>query len=528
MKSPSPASDNDPKSRAGFPPALADMSVSAASPIAMNEQIGAFLRDAISNGTLAPDTLLPTSRELAVALGVGRNTVVAAYSRLVAEGFLVAKVRRGTRVASIHKPIERPRTIASSPVQNQTVQSRTQPRFERFETNGPVEIGFAARRLLEHPATMQEGLLPFALGEPDPTFFPRTVIGRLLAEGMRTASLDAVTLGQAELARFQGAVAARVRQSRGVVCEPEQVIPTNGLEGAVDLVARLLIDPGHVVQIEDPSQDFIRAAFRGAGARLIALPSDTNGAAIGQVGGPPPRLIVVSPCISFPLGTQMSAQRQQEIARFAGETGAIVFENDVAGELLYRGSPIAALQASDPERVIYYGGLKNLVGPHMNTGYLIVPRGLVDPLVALVRRTGAWPEPLTLSALASFIEDGHCAMHRKRVRGAYAERLRLIVDACRRQIPLATIVEPLGGLHLTLRLPEWIDDIAVAETAAARGLRPTPLSRFYANPHGVSGLVLGIGPVPERAIDTLVEKLAEIVVHSTRDIAQESALRRSA
>jgi GntR family transcriptional regulator/MocR family aminotransferase len=119
-------------------------------------------------------------------------------------------------------------------------------------------------------------------------------------------------------------------------------------------------------------------------------------------------------------------------------------------------------------------------------------------------------------------------MHRKRVRGAYAERLRLIVDACRRQIPLATIVEPLGGLHLTFRLPEWIDDVAVAETAAARGLRPAPLSRFYANPQSVSGLVLGIGTVPERAVDVLVEKLAEIVVHSTRDTAQESALRRSA
>ncbi len=525
MKPASSLSDNDPKSRAGFPPALADMSVSAASPIAMNEQIGAYLRDAISNGTLAPDTLLPTSRELAVALGVGRNTVVAAYSRLVADGFLVAKVRRGTRVASIHKPVERPRTIASSPARSQSVQSEP---FPRFDMQGAVEIGFAARRLLEHPALLQEGTLPFALGEPDPSFFPRTVIGRLLAEGMRTAALESTPLGQAELARFQSAVAARVRQSRGVVCEPEQVIPTNGLEGAADLVARLLIDPGHVVQIEDPSQDFIRAAFRGAGARLLPLPNDAQGAVVGQAGGPPPRLIVVSPCVSFPLGAQMPTQRLQDIAVYAGQTGAIVFENDAAGELLYRGAPNAALQASDPERVIYYGSLKNLVGPHMNTGYLVVPRGLVAPLVALIRRTGAWPEPLTLSALASFIEDGHCAMHRKRVRGAYAERLRLIVDACRRQIPLAAIVEPLGGLHLTLRLPTWVDDVAICDAAVARGLRPAPLSRFYANPQSVSGVVLGIGTVPERAIDALVEKLAEVVVQVTRDGTHETALRRTA
>jgi GntR family transcriptional regulator/MocR family aminotransferase len=486
-------------SRQDLPLAIANIAISPESPVPIYEQICSIVRAAIIAGDLPANTLLPTSRELAGMLGIGRTTAVNAYSRLIAEGYLISRLRRGTRVAP------QQRVVLSS------ADDRRQAAREAADAP-EVEISFTARRTLESPLAASAMVQPFAVEEPDPTLCPRAELGRLLAEGFRRPPVPESGLDQGrELRNFQSAVAAHIRQARGVVCDPSQIVPTLGIESALDLVARLVVDPGHIVTVEDPGPALVRATFDGAGARIRAVGGDRDGADFSKATAPPPRLMVVSPALNFPLGAQMSEQRRRTVMDVAQSSGAIIFENDAYGQLLYRGGRLPALQAHDPGRVIYFGSLTNTLGPGIRVGYLVVPEGFVEPAFELSRRSGARPETFVLSALASFIGEGQYVLYTRKIRAVYAQRLKLLVEACRAQIPDAAPMEPCGGFHLTLLLPGSMREQSISVMAAAQGLSVTPLSRFFAAKPQSHGLVLGFGAVPDRLIELLVARLAAIV-----------------
>jgi GntR family transcriptional regulator/MocR family aminotransferase len=492
------ATEADSASRQDLPLAIANIAISPESPVPIYEQICSIVRAAIIAGDLPANTLLPTSRELAAMLGIGRTTAVNAYSRLIAEGYLISRLRRGTRVA----PQQR---AAHAEADERRQAQRTEPAAP------DVEISFTARRTLESPLAANASVQPFAVEEPDPTLCPRAELGRLLAEGFRRPPIPESGLDQGrELRNFQAAIAAHIRQARGVVCDPSQIVPTLGIESALDLVARLVIDPGHLVHVEDPGPALVRATFEGAGARLRAVGGDREGADFSRAIAPPPRLIVVSPALSFPLGAQMSEARRRSAMDVAQSTGAILFENDAYGQLLYRGGRLPALQSHDPGRVLYYGSLTNTLGPGIRVGYLVVPECFVEPAFELSRRSGARPETFVLSALAAFISEGQYALYTRKIRAIYAQRLKVLVEACRAQLPEAAPVEPCGGFHLTLLLANAAREQSIAGLAAAQGLSVAPLSRFYAGKASSHGLVLGFGAVPDRLIEPLVARLAAI------------------
>jgi GntR family transcriptional regulator / MocR family aminotransferase len=301
-----------------------------------------------------------------------------------------------------------------------------------------------------------------------------------------------------------------------VNCEPGQIIPLTGIESALDLTARVLLDPGHSVLIEDPAMEAARQAFAAAGATLETMPGDSSGADASRASGPPPRLIFVSPSISFPFGRQMPEPRRKAVLDLANRTRAAIFEADICGELAFGGSRLRAIQGQDSEgRVIYFGSLNETLGPHIRAAYLVVPPHLVDAFSEMAQRVSYGPDAFILSALATFIEENHYAMHIRNIRSIYAQRLKAMVDACRAHLPEATILEPSGGLHLTLLFPHGLDELAACRAAADQGLSLAPLSRFYqhAAPQGARtpGLVLGFGTVPERVVDAAVRKLAAAV-----------------
>ena len=496
------ASD-DTGTRQDLPLAIANIAISPESPVPIYEQICSIVRSAIVAGDLPANTLLPTSRELAQMLGIGRTTAVNAYSRLIAEGYLVSRLRRGTRVA----PQQRAGVPAAAGegAQMRPAAASEQPR------SPDIEISFTARRSLDCPVAPSATVQPFAVDEPDPTLCPRAELGRLLAEGFRRPPIPESGLDQGrELRIFQSAIAAYIRQARGVVCDPSQIVPTLGFESALDLTARLLIDPGHLVHVEDPGAALVKATFEGAGARIRAISGDRDGADFAHASAPPPRLIVVSPALSFPLGAQMSEARRRAAMDVVQGTGAILFENDAYGQLLYRGGRLPALQSYEPGRVVYYGSLSNTLGPGIRVGYLVVPERFVEPAFELSRRSGSRPDSFVLSALATFIGDGQYALYTRKIRAIYAQRLKLLVESCRTHIPEAALVEPCGGFHLTL-LTSASREHGICTLAAAQGLSVAPLSGFHAGKPANHGLVLGFGAVPDRLIEQLVVRLAAIV-----------------
>lgn len=491
---------NSSKSAAAeLPLAISQMVIDHASPQPIYKQICQMFRAAISTGDLPPGLLLPTTHEMAAALKVTRNTVVTAYSRLVAEGYLVSNTRRGTRVA------ESAASRAAAPMRRMQSDIELAPQ-QKIEF--PIEVSFRARRLLEFDPTQT---FAAEVQMPDPSLYPRVRLGRLLSgEFYRAPNAES----DSGVRQFQTAVTTLLRHYRGVQCEPEQVIPVQSLENALDLTCRALIDPGHCAYVENPTDPSVRECLRAGGAQVIPIPSDEQGADVAQILGPPPRLIYVTPSVGFPLGQQMSESRRLAVLEAAYRSSAIVFECDRCSELLYAGRRLGALQSYSREgRVLYFGSLHEALGPHIRAAYLVVPPSLVDDFARLSRQLDYGPEPFVLGALGKFLEDVGFAVHLKELRTEYAKRLSMLSDAARRYLSEAVLFEPAGGLTLALRFPEKIDEAAVCGRAGPLNIAIAPLSRFYQAMHdgGPNGIVLGFGTIPERMIESVVRRLADIV-----------------
>lgn len=481
-----------PSAPADFPLALSAIVLSPTSLIPLYEQICRGIRNAVSAGDLQPGTAMPTIVELARALGVARNTVGEAYTRLSAEGYLISYKRRGTRIAEqmprAAERVDRHKTSAQKPA---------------------LEISHYARRVLGEPSVPMPNARPFALHTPDPALFPRAQLARLVMEEFRRPPQEAQTTQYGDCKRFQAAVAAYLRHASGVHCEPQQVIAVSGHEAALALTARVLIDPGHRVLVQDPSILAARAMFADAGARIEALPVDAKGADPKTISGPPPRLIWVSPALSFPLGVQMTEARRLAVLDAARHAGAAIFESSSYGDLVYSGHRLRAIQGHDNEgRVIYYGSFQRTLGPGMRLGYLIVPPALVDAFCKMRRRIAGGPELFLQSAMATFIGENRYALHLKKVRGIYAGRLRMLMAACRKHIPQASFTEPVGGFHLALNFSDGTDEQRVYAAAAKDGFQVQPLSQFYQDPRNGTGLVLGFGAMADAFIEPAIVRLA--------------------
>lgn len=492
------------RSRATFPLAIANIALDARSPLPIHEQICQAIRTAVWARELPPGTLLPTTRELALHLGVARNTVVFAYARLTAEGLCVSNTRRGTRVAN-----DFPVRPASSDMANR---SETDP-----ASSVKLRLAFMLRDALATRVERTVGGAPFALHSSDPVQYPRTKLGRRLADKF----LGAPPLGQAVSAsgcdRFQLAVSSYLRQARGVVCAPEQVIAVSGLESALDLTVRVVLDPGDTVQVEDPAMDIVHGAIRASRAYLQPIRSDAFGADPKSIEGPPARLIFVSPSSSFPFGMTMPDTRRLELLEAARKQNAILFENDTHFELRYSGASLRSLQGQDKDgRVIYYGGFVETLGNSVRVGYLVVPDTLREAFVEIGRRVANAPVPQVQEALAEFIDEHEFAVHARNVRGCYAKRLELVKRALKTHLPQMEVSEPMGGLHVVLYADRQHDAAAISDAAYAEGIPVHRLSQFYLEKGVEDGLVLGFAAIPERSIDQVAARLAQICAQFRR------------
>ena len=491
---------------ATFPLAIANIALDARSPLPIHEQICQAVRTAVWARELPPGTLLPTTRELALHLGVARNTVVFAYARLAAEGLCVSNTRRGTRVAS---------DLPARGNYNEVINTNT----SETRASDPVclRAAFHMRDALEARVDRSAGGTPFALYASDPVQYPRTKLGRRLADKFLGAPPTGHFGAPNGSDRFQAMIAAYLRQARGVVCSPAQVIAVSGLESALDLTARVLLDPGDCVQVEDPSMDIVHSAFRSARVSIKAAPSDAFGPNFKSVEGPPARIIFVSPSVSFPYGMAMTEARRQDVLEAARAQNAAIFENDTCFELRYSGANLRSIQGQDKDgRVIYYGGFPETLGSSVRVGYLVVPESLLDTFLETSRRVAGMPVPQVQEALADFIEEHEFAVHARNVRGLYAKRLELIKRASKVHLPHLGMSEPLGGLHIVFHLDRGTNSLSICEIASAEGIPVRPLSQYYLQKPADNGLVFGFGAVPERAIQPMMKRLAEICADHSR------------
>jgi GntR family transcriptional regulator/MocR family aminotransferase len=363
--------------------------------------------------------------------------------------------------------------------------------------------------------------VPFRLGVPALDAFPTRLWARLTARRWRSGGFylgDGEPAGQPEL---RAAIAEYVANARGACCTADQVIVVGGIQHGVDLIARVLLDPGDPVWVEDPGYVPAHAVLRAAGARLVPVPVDDEGLdiAAGERAAPAARLAHVTPSHQFPLGAVLSAPRRLALLDWARRADAWVVEDDYDSEFRYAGRPLPCLQGMETMQlspreaahVLYLGTFSKTLVPGLRLGYLIVPEALIEPIRA-ARGATDWHAPTPQqSVLADFIGEGHYARHLRRVRALYAERQAVLIAAAEAELADHLSLAPgQAGLHLVGWLPHGVDDQQAAAAAAAAGVLVYPISnyRVTSTPEMArAGLLLGYAGFDDAALQTGIGKL---------------------
>jgi GntR family transcriptional regulator/MocR family aminotransferase len=336
----------------------------------------------------------------------------------------------------------------------------------------------------------------FLVGQPDVSSFPYEIWARLLARHARH-SLQAVSFYQQVqgYASLRQAIATHIGLTRGVHCSPEQIILTSGAQGALDLVARVLLDPGDRAWVEDPGYSGARGALLAAGAHLVAVPVDEQGLDVeaGRQLSPEARLAIVTPSHQFPTGVTMSLSRRLALLEWSREARAWIVEDDYDSEYRFSGRPLEALQGLDRAgRVLYIGTFSKVLFPSLRLGYLVAPAELLDGLIATQRLIAVHLPLLEQLALADFMVEGYFARHVRRMSLLYRERRNVLVEALTQALGKKVEVRvPEAGMHLVVWLPSGMSAQAAAQRAAASGLHMLPISHFSMRPLQRDGLLLG-------------------------------------
>ena len=463
----------------------------------LHRQVYDSYRAAIVEGRLRPGQRLPSTRVLASEIGISRFPVLNAYAQLLAEGYLESRIGAGT--------------VVSSSLPDQVVPRKPAHTLQAAIRSGPRAV---AQRCSMLPRTESFPWArvwgPFRVGQVAFEQFPIQVWQSLVAR--RCKRMDERSAHYGDRRGFDAlweAIANYLRTARSVRCEASQVVIVNGSQQALEISARVLLDTGSRVWVEEPCYRLARQVFALNGCRLVPVAVDSEGldVAAGVKACRKAQAAFVTPSHQFPLGVTMSAARRLQLLDWAQTYGGWIIEDDYDSEYRYESSPIASLQGLDANaRVIYIGTFSKVLFPSLRLGYLVLPPDLVDRFLLVRRAMDLGPPTLYQEVLADFIEEGHFARHIRRMRMLYGEVRKVLVDRLHK---LGDKVEVLGdeaGMHLTIALKNRQSDLEISERAALVNLSLWPLSSSYLGPPR-NGFILGYGGTTLEELPAAVGKL---------------------
>jgi GntR family transcriptional regulator / MocR family aminotransferase len=462
---------------------------------ALHEQ----LRAAILDRRLLPGAQLPSTRRVAAAYGIARNTAIAAYELLVAEGYVLPRAGAKAQVADLGPKAR-------------TVRRRSRPAGDPLNAqwrHPPPELtAFAGH----------ERTPGFRLGTPALGQLPLEVWRRLLTRAVNrraTAGLEYPPAHGTPLLRT--AIAQHVSFTRAVACSAEDVIVTSGAQQAFDLLARALVTPGRTrVAVEDPGYPPLRVAMAAAGAQLLPVAVDEQGLRPDRLPETV-RVVYVTPSHQFPTGVAMPMPRRAALLGFARAHGATIIEDDYDGEFRYGVRPLDALQTLDRDASVFYvGTFSKSLFPALRIGYIVAPAWGRAALIAVKRCTDNGGNPQLQDALGQFIVEGHLARHVRRMRKVYTGRRAALLEGLAALDPWLQPFPSEAGIHLAARLR---DRNAVARVSTqlrqhAPGARL--LSHFAIGAQTDPGVAFGFGCIEADAIRERLSALARALRRERR------------
>ena len=469
----------------------------------LHRQVYDGYRGAILRGDLAPGQKIPSSRELASEMGVSRFPVLHAYAQLQAEGYFESQVGSGTFISATlpEQMMSSEQGAGSSEKAPSGIRpvARRNALYPKFRRNSPLR-GWGA----------------FGLHQPASDQFPFQLWSELAnrhSRNPRSASLQRIDpMG---LQRFRLEICRYLRTARSVKCDPEQIMVVSGSQQALDLTARVLLNPGDTVLVEEPGYTLQKTMLAAAGCRIKLVPVDDEGmditAAAKHNGA---KAAFVTPSHQFPLGTTMSATRRLLLLNWAQATGAWIIEDDYDSEYRFDTRPIASLQGLDVNsRVIYIGTFSKMLFPSLRLGYIVVPRDLVALFEAVRYATDIFPPYLYQEMLADFIEGGYLAQYIRKMRRIYSERRSALVEAIWTEFgDFLSVHGAPAGMHVSVSLPKGFNDVEISERASDEKLLLWPLSRYYAGKRPLHGFVLGFGSTTTEQIPDAVRRMRALLL----------------
>jgi len=457
------------------------------------------IRSAILDGRLKRGTRLPATRQLARQYRLSRGTVVTAFEQLHTEGYLEGQTGAGTRVNTL---LPEDLLHAKRPIAGALRKPESQPILSEY-----------ARRLKVWPEVTPSPPRAFRALTPAFDAFPLELWTQIASRRLRRATRNLLADVSARGYRpLREAVAGYLGTARGVKCSTEQVLIVAGIQQALDLTARLTVDPGDTVWLEDPCFPVIPAMFSALGAKIVPVPVDECGLDVseGRRRCSKARLAYVTPAHQFPLGAIMTVDRRLALLDWARRERAMIFEDDYDSEYRYSGLPIPALQGLDQgASVVYAGSFSKVLFPTLRLGYMVVPPELVDQFAAARMIMDRHSSVIDQAILCDFITEGHFGRHIRRMREIYAGRLDVLREAVQGKLGGALrIPEVEAGVHTVGYVDKGMSAEAVARTAAGNNVEVIPLKVFALRAPLPEGLLLGFGAVDDRELRRGVDVLA--------------------
>jgi GntR family transcriptional regulator/MocR family aminotransferase len=442
-------------------------------------------------------------------LRISRIPVLGAYAQLLAEGYVESRSGAGTFVASSLSG----EFLSARPAVASDLSHPASDAISRVSRLLPVE---------GTPWFLGSGA--FSVGQIAYDHFPFRVWSDLVtyhARRVRASSMNyADPMGSQQ---FREVIAAYLRTARAVQCDASQIMVVNGSQHALDLSARVLLDPDIPAWIEEPGYQFLRHTLMLSGCQLVPVPVDSEGldVAAGVKLCRNARVAYVTPSHQYPLGATMSAARRLQLLEWAHSFNAWIVEDDYDSEYRYESMPVASMQGLDPgSRVIYIGTFSKVLFPSLRLGYMVIPSALVDRFLAVRQANDLCPSHLYQAALTDFISGGHFTRHIRRTRQLYAERRNALAQALRKEF--GSEIEILGaeaGMHLVVTLPQGLSDQKISARAGQEGLWLWPLSLAYAGKNVRQGFILGFG-------GTKADEMLHQVRRLRKALSDESGYRR--